>query len=109
MTLLAFALIVAAVVAMVVFLRREVKRAVADLKADIEARQALLDGQQKALYKQGKAQEKRAAQVTAAAARAVDRVNDLGNKNRVLHESVQTVLCDPRIQKALDEGGRARG
>jgi hypothetical protein len=108
-TLLAFVLIVVAVVAMVWLLRREVNRAVSRLEADIRARQEALDGQQQVLYKQGKAQAKRAAAVIAASDRAVGRANTLIAKNRDLSLDVQQILLAPKIQAVLNEevdGGR---
>ncbi len=102
MTLAAFALILLAVVAVVLYLRREVDKAVSKLTADIEARQELLDAQQKVLYKQGKAAVKREAQVHAAAGRAVDRANNLIARNRDLHLDVQQILLAPKIQAVLN-------
>ena len=105
MTLAAFLLIAVAVVAMVVLLRREVNRAVARLEADIRARQDALDGQQNVLYKQGKAQARRAAQVIAASDRAVSRANTLIASNRDLSLDVQQILLAPKIQAVLNEAG----
>jgi hypothetical protein len=101
MTLAAFALIAVAVVAMVLFLRREVKRAVDKLTADSVARQELLDAQQRLLYKQGKAGEKQRAQTERVAAKVLAQQHDLQKKTRDVHLQVQTILLDPKIQDAL--------
>ena len=107
MTVLAFLLIVVAVAAMVVFLRREVKRAVDKLTADSVARQALLDDQQRLLYKQGKAGEKQRAQTERHAAKVLSEQHALQKQTRDLHVQVQQILCDPMIQGALRRGQEA--
>lgn len=93
MAVVAFALIVVATVAMVLLLRKAVRDATARLEAQYGqalARDAALDKQTKALLR-------RQARVTAAAAKSVDATRDL-------HKQIQFVLCDPRVQEALDKG-----
>lgn len=103
MVVVAFVLILCATGCMVLYLRREVDRAVAKLTADSEARAKLLDDQQKVLYKQGKAAIKREAAMRGAADRAVGRANDVVAKHREAHLQVQQILLAPKIQAVLNE------
>jgi hypothetical protein len=90
MTVVAFLLIVAAVVVMVWYLRRCVRDAVARMEAQVLQRQVTLDKQAKVHIRNQ--------------ARVLRGVSKLEAKTHVLHKSVQVVLCDPKVQRALNEG-----
>lgn len=101
MTLLAFVLIVAAVVAMVAYLRHEVRRAAHALEVQYGEAAA----RQSSLAKQGKALGQRQAQVTRASAKAVDEARKLTDESQHLRDTANALLSDPRIKRLLDAQG----
>lgn len=100
MTVLAFLLIVVAVVGMVWFLRREVRDAVRALEAQYGEAAA----RQVSLAKQGKAIGRRQAELTRASANAVTDARRVLDESQSLRDTANALLSDPRVKRVLEGG-----